>query len=226
MQIRQTAIANMVNAHQSADKVLVLDNSVQYCSNDIGVMEMMLRIRYSPWTTRVWTLQEGRLGQGVMFQFLAHAVSSDIFHDTVKMTNNLPSVSKVLAKYEDTQTFSSRPLSFLARALASYSPDPTMLQYADMPIQDNPTMEELRITAKEIMKESREVIILQDTWGSLVSKRSGGSTNEDDEHPRVELRNILICPVTTHSVNIIHRVQDWGRPYVYASGSGASSLLC
>lgn len=51
----------MAETYDLADEVLVLDNTLQKKSRRIRTIELNRRVRKAPWSTRIWTLQKGRL---------------------------------------------------------------------------------------------------------------------------------------------------------------------
>ena len=67
---RNEAIGNMEWVYKSADRVLVLDNSLRSVeSAGTSVEERAVRILCSPWNSRLWTLQEGAMQDKVWYQF-------------------------------------------------------------------------------------------------------------------------------------------------------------
>lgn len=70
LEIKRLAISRMKETYLDAAHVLVLDAG---CSGvtlqDIQSYESIARVMTSGWTTRLWTLQEGVLGQKLWFQF-------------------------------------------------------------------------------------------------------------------------------------------------------------
>ncbi|KGO75195.1 Heterokaryon incompatibility [Penicillium italicum] len=67
---QNTAIGFMRDTYEKASAVLVLDSSLltqnAKCLSDV---EILIRIFCSPWTSRLWTLQEGALAERLFFQF-------------------------------------------------------------------------------------------------------------------------------------------------------------
>lgn len=63
------ALQAMLRTYQNADVVLVLDASLEAVPIDTPPVERLLRILVSPWTQRLWTLQEGWVAKTVAFQF-------------------------------------------------------------------------------------------------------------------------------------------------------------
>lgn len=64
------AIAKMKATYATASAVLVLNSSLlAQPANDLSDVEVLWRIAYSKWTTRLWTFQEGALAQRIFCQF-------------------------------------------------------------------------------------------------------------------------------------------------------------
>lgn len=67
---KKKAIAKMREVYQSCDKALVLDNFLRSFSLELmSIFEVCALIRASPWSSRVWTLQEAVLPKSVLIQF-------------------------------------------------------------------------------------------------------------------------------------------------------------
>lgn len=75
--IRNRALNRMKDTYKLAHKVLVLDRSLEIVDSSVAPEEALLRIHYSPWSTRLWTMQECRLGNDVYFQFRDRSISFD-----------------------------------------------------------------------------------------------------------------------------------------------------
>jgi len=82
--VRTRAIRMMGETYKRAEKVLVLDSSLQRVSLDASPEELMMRIRCTPWTQRLWTLQEGMLADELYFQFLGGAVQGETLIESYK----------------------------------------------------------------------------------------------------------------------------------------------
>ncbi len=67
--IRNIALNRMKATYKCAGKILVLDDSLERIDSTIAPTEAMIRIQYSSWSTRLWTLHEGRLGRNIYFHF-------------------------------------------------------------------------------------------------------------------------------------------------------------
>ncbi|KAF2193402.1 hypothetical protein K469DRAFT_712157 [Zopfia rhizophila CBS 207.26] len=63
------AISGMDQVYRSADKVLVLDASLEAISAKGDPQELMMRIYVCPWMSRLWTLQEAFLARQLFFRF-------------------------------------------------------------------------------------------------------------------------------------------------------------
>lgn len=90
------ALDHKAETYRSADKVLVLDNSLIRCNPDISTVELGMRLRYSPWMGRVWTLLEGRLADKLFFQFDGRIIDGDMLQDIHTITKNISIVDKSL----------------------------------------------------------------------------------------------------------------------------------
>lgn len=66
---RKKAIAQMEHVYRSADKVLVLDKTLEAISRELNVEELLIRMCHSPWMSRLWTAQEAYLARDLHFQF-------------------------------------------------------------------------------------------------------------------------------------------------------------
>ena len=67
--IRKQAIAAMARVYSQAEKVLVLESELQMSSRHTSKEEIALRISFSVWWSRLWTLQEGIFAKELWFQF-------------------------------------------------------------------------------------------------------------------------------------------------------------
>lgn len=75
--IRNIALNRVKAIYKCAEKILVLDDSLELIASTIAPTEAMIRIQYSPWSTRLWTLHESRLGLNIYFQFRDKSRSFD-----------------------------------------------------------------------------------------------------------------------------------------------------
>jgi hypothetical protein len=74
---RKAAIVALKQTYEGADKVLMLDSTVQEVTDEAEATETLMRIASSSWVRRLWTFQEGALSQCLHFQFANQAVTYD-----------------------------------------------------------------------------------------------------------------------------------------------------
>ena len=74
---KNLAIKSMRNVYERADKVLVLDSSLRTVNSLAAPEELLLRIMVAPWSTRLWTYNEGALASKINFQLKDCAVAGD-----------------------------------------------------------------------------------------------------------------------------------------------------
>ncbi len=67
--LRKLSIHQMQKIYREADKVLVLDASLECTTIDASPEECLTRIQVSPWMQRLWTLQEGIFAKNLYFRF-------------------------------------------------------------------------------------------------------------------------------------------------------------
>lgn len=88
---RERAIKLMAKTYQNAAITIVLDSSIRAASFDLspaGVAQTLLSLATSPWSQRLWTLQEARLSRSLIFQFHnTMATSLDIWLGLVKVSH-------------------------------------------------------------------------------------------------------------------------------------------
>lgn len=148
---RKAAIRRMAKTYEDSDKVLVLDASLRHISVDSPPDELLMRIRCTPWTQRLWTLQEGMLAKELYFQLLEGAIDPEPLYDIFGKRNT---PVKLGIKYFGKPDFSlDDPLAVrIYRALASdmdeYITDEagteaafqTLARFPDCPNMDDDTL--------------------------------------------------------------------------------------
>ncbi|KAG4291533.1 HET domain-containing protein [Fusarium proliferatum] len=63
---RKREIKKMASIYSGAEKVVVLDKSLMQTMSNTQRDELLMRIWRSPWASRLWTLQEGRLSKSLL----------------------------------------------------------------------------------------------------------------------------------------------------------------
>ncbi|PWW74991.1 hypothetical protein C7212DRAFT_297691 [Tuber magnatum] len=117
LETRKTAIRRMAKTYDSAAEVLVLDVSLSGTSAGVPVDELLMRIRCTPWTQRLWTLQEGMLAEELYFQFSDKAIVAESLPDIWYEAN---SPIKLCTKHFGRPRADNSPLETrVFRALAS-----------------------------------------------------------------------------------------------------------
>jgi hypothetical protein len=78
---------------QNAANVIVLEPLLS-CYDPVNAQECLLRIKYSAWTSRLWTIQEGALARNLHFQFKTGPRSLDALLSEFQAT---PTEQRILA---------------------------------------------------------------------------------------------------------------------------------
>ncbi len=205
---RQTAIARIAQTFKGADKVLVLDKSLQMCKVDaIPWIEMLMRIQYSPWMTRLWTLLEGSLARNLYFQFADGAASSDYLNDSTVRKQSM-AVSDILKELSDEKLRSCPSAIQLIRALATASPPEGAIKYATLPAQSDPTEESFRQDAIRLLRENEPEYALGETWRLYLDKLGlFYELDDDDESVKNDIDIGMSCPVLLHAFNSVASVR-------------------
>lgn len=125
---RKLAISRIAHLFKRADKVLVLDNSLQNIGSDAPWEEKGVRLMYSAWMNRVWTFLEGRVNGSLWFQFKGGAFLADQYTEMPKRLQGLPAVSEILKAQGFDRVRGNINSIRLARALAMYDLD-SMTKY-------------------------------------------------------------------------------------------------
>lgn len=122
------AIARMDHVYRSADKVLVLDSSLEATSAKENPQELMMHIYLCPWMSRLWTLQEAFLARHLFFKFaeeslriedLARILRMDLVKEDLHLLKDVRPKAEAEANTEGL-TFNKALESMLNARLAAF----------------------------------------------------------------------------------------------------------
>jgi hypothetical protein len=100
---------------------IVLDSSLQAVScDDMSWIGMNMRIGYCPWSTLVWTLQEGRLAREVYFQFKNKPILLADLQQSAELNDNPQLLSSLLGGCDKHHLLENPLSSRLTAAVATY----------------------------------------------------------------------------------------------------------
>ena len=180
-ELKSLAIENMGKTYRNATSVLVLDNSLKDVTIAMPAVEIMMRIRYSTWMTRLWTFQEARLSRNLWFQLQDGPVHIDDVGVRVEQYEAMHKVSTMLLKEDKIQIVAHPNKLQLARALAYQSPkaQESLQKYAVLPEQNDEEEEAARLSAIQILSENRELEPLRSTWHQIIAEINPESPYSD-----------------------------------------------
>ncbi|KAI0600933.1 hypothetical protein F4775DRAFT_607992 [Biscogniauxia sp. FL1348] len=207
---RRAAIVRIAQTFRKADKVLVLDNSLQVCSPDSSWVEKLMYIQYSPWMTRLWTYLECRVSRNIYFQIGSEAICGESLERQMDYSKALVKVSNTLQKLPEKRLLSSQSAIQLIRAIYSAKPSEHTIQYAAMPPQSDPVEEELRQGAINLLESRKEYYALGNVWESFLDKLDllhDLENDDDDDMVRVDVELNNTCPVVKHAYNSIASIR-------------------
>lgn len=225
---RKIAIHRIAETFRNADKVLVIDNSLQTCRADLPWVEVLMRIQYSPWMTRLWTLLEGKLAPKLYFQFAERAIPSESLTDVTVSRNSLL-VSSVLEALPVERLQSCPSAVQLIRGLTVTGGSKGLIEsYAALPIQSNPQEERLRLQAIKLLIKNKEDYALQERWRPfLLGLGLFDQLDDNDEAVKADIDVAIYCPVTLHAFNSVTSVRgaEFGSIPPEARGADESSTM-
>ena len=211
--LKSLAIVNMDKTYRNATDVLVFDNSWKDVSMAMPAIEIMMRIRYSTWMTRLWTFQEARLSQNLWFQLSDGAANILDVGNRPKPQAVLQKVSNMLLEEEKTQLVAHPMKLQLARALAYQSPKAqvSLHKYAVLPEQEDKEEEAARLSAIEILSEQREGDPLRNTWRQIINEINSENPFSDADG---DVRNDLLTGspdcVSSYAMSLKYLVKGVG----------------
>jgi hypothetical protein len=210
-ELRKEGITRMAETYARADKVLVLDSSLRKHSGGMDLTEIMVRIRHAPWTTRVWTLQEGRLARNLYFQFKDRAICAEDLQGTVTNGGNMTRAMGFIKLLSDDEILSNVCARQLLIAFTSIQePDQTIKRYAQLPPQDDEFEEDCRKSAQVIVQEHNDLSALREQLKPL-TKRLGlrRAIKGEDEQLAADVRASNIDLVYEHGMIVIRKIRGY-----------------
>ncbi|KAI1452186.1 hypothetical protein F4805DRAFT_448381 [Annulohypoxylon moriforme] len=202
---RRAAITRIAQTFRKADKVLVVDASLQLCSPDSSWIETLMRIQYSPWMTRLWTYLESRVSRNIYFQLESEAISGESLERQLVRPETLIRISNTLQELPEERLRSSPSAIHLIRAISTAKPSEHLIQYAAMPPQPDREEESLRQGAIDLLEANKEYYALETAWNPFLSDLGlvDDLDDDNDDMTRVDIEVTNICPVTKHAFNSI-----------------------
>lgn len=233
--LRQMAIAGIAKTFKEAEKVLVIDSALQLCGEEYPWIEILMRIQYSPWMTRLWTYLEGRLAKRLYFQLKDTAMSAEDLERKLVQQTKLISVSQSLQVLPEDKIRFCTSAIHLIRAIGNVNSE-GIAQYARMSPQTDPEMEIYRQEAIQRLESDKDYYRLRDEWRPfLESIDRWNDLDEEDDRVRTDLEAQNICPVTGHAFNSIASISGQasglyyrelnGLPHLDGIGMGTSQLF-
>jgi hypothetical protein len=210
--VKQLALAQMADIYRAADKVLVLDSSLQVVScADMSWIEMNMRIGYCPWSTRVWTLQEGRLARQVYFQFKNNPILLADLQQSAELNDNFQLLSNLLGGCDKHHLLENPSSRRLITAVATYQAPKYMIEMSTKSSFKDAGEEELHQYAVQTMQRNASLEKLKAKWlpwlreAELDTKETSA-----DEDLRNQIFVYMPSPVAGHSGAAINRIRGWG----------------
>ncbi|KAL6719516.1 hypothetical protein ACLMJK_003757 [Lecanora helva] len=209
--VRNIVLNRLKSTFKSADRIIVFDSSFEIIGEEVAPEEALIRIRYLPWSSRLWTMQEGRLSRKVYFQFKDKGIPFDDHPYQGGVHGNLQAIKQVLKQLTDQDiTYShihnherqaqSLTALLLVRALAFTDKKMELRRsYAQKPPQDDPMEEDLRLSAIESFQDLQLEDDLHKTWYPI-AKRLIGETYEPsrrDDKVRSSIHATIMNPIVS-----------------------------
>ena len=96
---KRLALSRLCDYYRRADKVLVLDSDLLQASQACSKEEIMIRILFSTWMRRLWTLEEGILSrENLMFLFCDGTVSMSHLLDSSQFRSSITAIGDVVER--------------------------------------------------------------------------------------------------------------------------------
>lgn len=223
--VKQLALAQMADIYRSADKVLVLDSSLQAVScADISWVEMNMRVGYCPWSTRVWTLQEGRLAREAYIQFKDKPVNLTDLQKSAELNDNFQLLSNLLGECDKHHLMENPSARRLIAAVATYQAPEDMIEMSMKSSFEDTDEEELHQHAVQTIKRNAPLEKLKTTWLPWLREvEPDAKETSADEDLRNRIFVYFPSPVAGHSVAAINRIRGWGYAHLANARSKTNS---
>ncbi|MCJ1459538.1 hypothetical protein MMC28_009917 [Mycoblastus sanguinarius] len=210
-ELKSMAIAAMDKTYRNATNVLVLDKSWKNVTTAAPAIEIMMRIRYSTWMTRLWTYQEARLSRNLWFQLRDLPVDLDDVGDNIKPHKARQEVSDMLI--EDKSQLHTHPNRLqLARALAYQNPktQESLQKYAALPKQEREDEEAARLSAIQMLSEQRQGDPLRNFWYEIITEINPNSPLSDVDGDVSDNISRSLNQVASYAMSMRHLVRGTG----------------
>ncbi|MDI1486487.1 MAG: hypothetical protein OHK93_005717 [Ramalina farinacea] len=213
-ELKSLAILNMDKTYRNATDVLVLDNSWQEVTTTMPAVEIMMRIRYSTWMSRLWTFQEARLSRNLWFQLHNGPVHINDVGAGSNSQETLRKVSDMLLGVDKHEILAHPNRLQLARALAHQSrqTQDSLHRYAVLPKQENEAEEEARLSAIQILSEGYEREAVRSSWHQIIADIDPDNPISDSDG---DLQARIRCPdqVVSHAMVTRQLMKGTGGEY-------------
>ena len=168
---RMLAIGRMAKTYEGADKVLVLDSSLQRVSSHAPPEELLMRIRCTIWSQRLWTLQEGMLASDLYFQFLDGLVQGE---DLILPFYERNSPGRLAVEYfgEDVNPLANPLLAQIVRAVALDEDAPPKFRSFVEGLPDSPNRSDEKLLYSLLPQTCRHIFaVFYCGWGCFQTLR-------------------------------------------------------
>ncbi|KAL8670078.1 MAG: hypothetical protein Q9168_005363 [Polycauliona sp. 1 TL-2023] len=209
-ELKNLAIMSMGSVYHEAEDVLVFDQVWKDVPMATPALELMIRIKYSTWATRLWTFQEARLSRNLWFHLRDGSVPLRSAGNTHQLGQTLHQISDMLLEHNRYKPFSQIPELHLARALATPPAwaEQVILdrqwRFAALPSRlEDASEEDARLDAIEWLDEHPMAnISLSEVWRSRVTPVDPQSRDPGrDSQLRDALENLSPNAVVSHALN-------------------------
>ena len=175
-QLRALAILSMKDVYVRADKVLVLDSTLQQITSAAPPEDILLAIELAPWSSRLWTWHESVLACRLYFQLQDQAIEGD---NLLTLYNtefaNVPTTVSIQNLLDDYDGPNSRLCRRLLRVMSLSRGVGEFLNKEDVDISGKPQLH-------HITGEDLETYIKMVNTGTLAEVPPSESRNDDSDN--------------------------------------------